>query len=261
MATNNAVNTTLSGQSGTGSFAGTTSPTFVTPVLGTPTSGNLSNCTNTGGLRSFQILESGTAATYTKPANVTSILVQMVGGGGAGGGAAAGASGVAAGGGGGGGGYVEKFIAAASSTYTYTVGAGGTVGTAGNNPGNDGGNTTFSGLTDAAIGGSGGNGMASTSVAAAKVALGGLGGNVTPTDTLAISGGAGQTGIVTLGVGASGSGGYSRFGSASLPRAVSADGVVGVGFGAGGSGGFTLTATNRTGGAGAAGLIVVWEFS
>jgi hypothetical protein len=45
MSTNNAVNTSLSGQSGTGSFAGTTSPTFVTPVLGTPTSGNLQNCT------------------------------------------------------------------------------------------------------------------------------------------------------------------------------------------------------------------------
>ncbi len=45
MATNNAVNTTLSGQSGTGSFAGTTSPTFVTPALGTPSSGTLTNCT------------------------------------------------------------------------------------------------------------------------------------------------------------------------------------------------------------------------
>lgn len=34
MATNNAVNTSLSGQSGTGSFAGTTSPSFTTPTLG-----------------------------------------------------------------------------------------------------------------------------------------------------------------------------------------------------------------------------------
>ena len=45
MATNNAVNTSLSGQSGTGAFAGTTSPSFTTPVLGTPTSGTLTNCT------------------------------------------------------------------------------------------------------------------------------------------------------------------------------------------------------------------------
>lgn len=34
MATNNAVNTSLSGQTGTGSFVGSTSPTLVTPVLG-----------------------------------------------------------------------------------------------------------------------------------------------------------------------------------------------------------------------------------
>lgn len=45
MATNNAVNTNLSGQSGTGSFAGTTSPTFVTPALGTPSSAVLTNAT------------------------------------------------------------------------------------------------------------------------------------------------------------------------------------------------------------------------
>jgi hypothetical protein len=34
MTTNNAVNTTLSGQTGTGTFVGATSPTLVTPVLG-----------------------------------------------------------------------------------------------------------------------------------------------------------------------------------------------------------------------------------
>lgn len=46
MATNNQVNVGLSGSSGTGSFAGTTSPSFTTPVLGTPSSGDLSNCVN-----------------------------------------------------------------------------------------------------------------------------------------------------------------------------------------------------------------------
>ncbi len=45
MTTNNSVNTTLVSQSGTGAFAGTTSPTFVTPALGTPASGVLTNCT------------------------------------------------------------------------------------------------------------------------------------------------------------------------------------------------------------------------
>lgn len=45
MTTVNAVGVTLSGQTGTGSFAGSTSPSFVTPALGTPSSGNLQNCT------------------------------------------------------------------------------------------------------------------------------------------------------------------------------------------------------------------------
>lgn len=43
--TNNAVNVTLTGQSGTGAFVGTTSPTLVTPALGTPASGVLTNAT------------------------------------------------------------------------------------------------------------------------------------------------------------------------------------------------------------------------
>ena len=45
MATINSVNVGLSGSTGSGSFAGSTSPTFVTPLLGTPTSGTLTNCT------------------------------------------------------------------------------------------------------------------------------------------------------------------------------------------------------------------------
>jgi|SRR5277367_150685 len=45
MATNNSVNTSLSGQTGAGNFVGSTSPTLVTPLLGTPTSGTLTNCT------------------------------------------------------------------------------------------------------------------------------------------------------------------------------------------------------------------------
>jgi hypothetical protein len=46
MATINAVNNGLSGATGTGSFVGSNSPTLVTPALGTPSSGDLSNCTN-----------------------------------------------------------------------------------------------------------------------------------------------------------------------------------------------------------------------
>ena len=45
MSTINSVGVGLSGASGTGNFAGTTSPTFVTPTLGTPVSGVLTTCT------------------------------------------------------------------------------------------------------------------------------------------------------------------------------------------------------------------------
>lgn len=45
MATANILGNGLTGISGTVAFAGTTSPTFITPVLGTPTSGILTNCT------------------------------------------------------------------------------------------------------------------------------------------------------------------------------------------------------------------------
>ena len=45
MSTVNQVGVGLSGASGTGSFAGTTSPSFTTPALGTPTAGVLSSCT------------------------------------------------------------------------------------------------------------------------------------------------------------------------------------------------------------------------
>lgn len=45
MPTNNSLDNTLTGQSGTGSFAGNVSPVFTTPALGTPVSGVLTNCT------------------------------------------------------------------------------------------------------------------------------------------------------------------------------------------------------------------------
>lgn len=45
MATNNAVNNSLSGQSGTGSFVGSNSPSLTTPNIGTPSAGTLTSCT------------------------------------------------------------------------------------------------------------------------------------------------------------------------------------------------------------------------
>jgi hypothetical protein len=82
MTTVNSVGVSLSGQSGTGAFAGTTSPTFVTPALGTPSSGNLANCTGypsepiwaansnssiSAAVNTGYVLTSGSATTVTLP--------------------------------------------------------------------------------------------------------------------------------------------------------------------------------------------------
>jgi hypothetical protein len=70
------------------------------------------------------VLTSGTGATFTTDAKTKAIRVRLVGGGGAGGGATS--TNGFFGGGGGAGAYIEDFIAAPASTYTYTIGAGGT---------------------------------------------------------------------------------------------------------------------------------------
>ncbi len=237
--------------------------TLVAPVLGTPASGVMTNTTGGGGLRSFQIFTSGTAATYTKPANVTSILVEVLGGGGGGGGVASGgASTSAAASGGGAGGYARLFVAAASSTYTYTVGAFGAGGTAGANNGSAGGTTTFSASSLQATGGSGGIG--NTGTGASQVVSGGAGG-IGSNGNFNCQGGAGLTALTLnalSGVFITGGGGSSIYGGGALGvNSSSAVGSTANNYGAGGSGAGTGAATSRAGGDGSPGLIIVWEFS
>lgn len=95
------------------------------------------------------------SGTWTAPAGVTVATVLLVGGGGAGGGVSSGSSYSPAGGHGGGGGQMMLVTVpvTAGSSYTVTIGAGGTGGT-GN--GNNGGDTSFGTLAYAGGGQGGG---------------------------------------------------------------------------------------------------------
>lgn len=190
------------------------------------------------------------------------IWVRLVGGGGGGGGAGTSGAGTSAvGSGGGGGGYSERWIPVnlLAASETVTVGAAGAASAAGASNGGNGGTTSFGALLSA-TGGTGGLGQAATSGAV----LGGGGG------------GAGSGGDVNIN---GKTGGYSRIASSGIPVSIgsggdsllgyggqeagsnsSANGVGGQLYGGGGSGGFnrdTAGTTNRSGGAGAAGIVIV----
>jgi hypothetical protein len=204
--------------------------------------------------------------TWTKPARLAFVLIEAVGGGGGGGGVTGVAAQSAVGGGGGGGEYGFKRVEAASlgSTETVTVGAGGAGGTAGANDGSTGGTTSF-GTHVTAIGGSGGQGQAAS---ATVPRLGGLPGAGGTGGTGGSFYEAGEPGGIAITV-STASVMPSRGGASKTARSVvsinggTADeaGTPGLAYGGGGGGARSSNdATNRAGGAGAAGLVRIWEY-
>lgn len=197
------------------------------------------------------------SGTYTTPANVLYIEVEMIGGGGGG----SGASGYAPGNGGGAGGYLKFMISNPTATYNYLVGSGGTGG-----PGNDlnggaeGTSTVFG--SNIAGGGSAGQGGSS-----AEAGAGGVNSLFIGTVIVNMQGnggecrGAGGNGIPYQKGGSGGAGyfgGGTNTGGGTGQTAYNAPANSGSG-GAGGSG----TNTNGSGGAGGAGgsgIIIVKEY-
>jgi hypothetical protein len=217
----------------------------------------------TGSFLGMYVHTSGT--THTTGATCHTIIVELIGGGGGGGGAkgSTAPAGCGAGGGGGSGSYARKTFAVAVSTdYTYAVGAAGAAGTTGPGAGGAGGNTTFAvGVTTVtAYGGSGG--AAGASGSAIVPTANGAGGVVATNGDVNTTGQPGGWGLRCSDVNTVGGfGAPSMFGGGGNAVIGNGTGNAGTGYGSGGSGGGASSITAVAGGAGAAGLVIVWEFN
>ena len=199
------------------------------------------------GPTSVQVVSASGAGTYTPPAGITAIMIEIVGGGGAGGGVLTGGNRGAAGGGSGG--YARLLLTSISGASSYTCGGGG-VGALSAVGGNGG--ATYWSTSMTANGGTGGN-----AASAAGAGIGGAGGTATGGNVNIT----GNPGISQSQASAPGSaGGASFFGGGGSTVNTSVNGNPGT-TGSGGGGACDVTSgTSRTGGAGGKGLIVVTEY-
>jgi len=213
-----------------------------------------------GVLINVRVFSSGTS--YTPTSGTKSILIQLVGGGGGGGGVTGANNSIGAGAGGGSGSSLTKYLTGiGSGPYTYSIGSAGTGGANTGGTGGAGGNTTItiSATTYTAPGGSGGAGQ--TAGTAAAIIAGASGGSVATNGDI---NGAGQPGIngfrLSGTVGSSGSGGSTVHGGGGSSRTSAGSGNAGSGYGAGGGGALSTGNTAQTGGAGTAGIIIIYEY-
>lgn len=201
-------------------------------------------------------------ATWTKPAGLSHIDVELVGGGGGGGGVTAAEGRV--GGGGGAGAYSRaRFLASAlSATESVSIGAAGTGGANGAN-GTGGGTTTFKSCNGA--GGSGGVGS-TTGDGSSAGGAGGAGGASGSGDItfLGQDGGGGMgDSDTTVDIAIGGYGGSSYFGGGGRQVTTGNLQIAGVNaksYGSGGSGAATKTTSQAAGGNGAAGVVIITEY-
>lgn len=201
-----------------------------------------------------------TTGTYTPTAGTNSVIVEIIGGGGAGGGTpATGAGQIAVGGGGGSGGWARHRATSGFSGVTVTIGAAGT-GVSGG-AGNAGGQSSFGTLV-VVSGGNGGGVSGPGTVATAPAGTGGL--TPTPGNIISSTGGAGHTGYNRVDQGmSSGQGGSSQFGGGAGSNTGNTNGAPGNGSGSGGSGAMSTSGSQPafTGGAGAKGVCIIYEFT
>ena len=225
----------------------------------------LQNPATVGGLIGQQVFSTVGTATYTPTPGTNYVIVECIGGGGAGGSRQQAATGnSAAGGGGVAGAYGKGKYTSSFSGVTVTVGAAGTPGAAGNNSGGSGGTSSFGALLSSP-GGVGGGGGAAAAIATAQGVSGSSSNGSAPTgaNMLAITGMGGLPGYIFQAGNLTGRGGDSIYGTSGRGFSGSQNGIVATGYGAGGSGGGDISGstTARQGGAGAQGVVIVWEYS
>lgn len=219
------------------------------------------NDINTITVQSFSL---ATTTTYTPSSGLLYADVYVTAGGGGGGGAQAGAAPQAAAAGGGGSGSTSIVYGMTAATIgasqSVTIGDGGAGGTAGANDGSTGGASSFGALITT-NGGAGGK--AGTSISSAAIPrLGGAGGAAGSGGSVNITGGGGMYGLAN-GVSTvlcSGGGGNSFWGAGVVGVSTSAAGTAGTVYGSGGAGAGATATTDRAGGKGAVGLILVVEY-
>lgn len=215
-------------------------------------------------LKSFQTFTGDD--TWNRTAGVTRVLIEVQGPGGGGGGAEATSAGEAsAGAGGGGGGYARKFLDVSSiSSSNITVGSGGNGGS-GNNSGNSGGNSSWADGTNTVMA-NGGGGGGRNGTGSGNLAGSGAGGGSASGGDINMPGG-GSDFRLRLGednLGAASAGGDSVLGKGGAGEAGisgGSNGNNGGNYGGGGGGAFNGPGVGaKSGGDGADGVVIVWEF-
>lgn len=227
---------------------------------------NTGDQTITGRLIGVQVLTSGSGATYTPTAGTASAVVEgWACGGGGGGVAAANASQAAIACGGGSGGYFcHRYSSITTGTYTVSS----TGGAAGNNAGaaaGDGSDTTFTDGTTllTAKGGKGAQAGVGTGTSTTVLA-GAAGGAISTNGNIRNIGGTGGGDAIRTGTGGANSckSGYGGGPNGGDMRGTSGAGQDAKGYGGGGGGALALSSgAAAVGGAGGAGVIIVWEYS
>jgi hypothetical protein len=214
-------------------------------VLTSDASGNATwqaTAVSTGSFTNMQVYSAAGSSTFTVPAGVTKIMVEVWGGGGGGGNSSATVTGTV--GSGAGGGYGRSIISVVpGENYSVIVGAGGTAGSG------DGGTSSFGTILNA-TGGIGGNSIGGTSF---KTPNGG-----TSNGSFNVTGGQGVFAGSMGGAGSYGGGSYgSHGGRGGLSGIAASMGNAPGGGGGSGAGGSSSTGYT-SGAAGGVGRVVIW---